>query len=206
MSIKTNQMITPKWTILSLLLAAIVVASLVLFTGCTQKPIGSIDPELDDSIFFNLTYDDSGSVESFIVSKSDSGDSSYSEVYEAYYDTGVVIAVSGGSVIISGGSYEFEVPSASISENTVISVSFVSFAYNGNNITLCEFSPDGLQFDPSATLRFYAGGLNSPSKSFNLYWLNPVTKRWETQESKSPDVNGLVSFSISHFSKYGVSE
>ncbi len=206
MSIKTNQMITPKWTILGLILTAIMVASLVLFAGCTQEPISSIDPGLDDSIFFNLTYDDSGSVESFIASKSDSGDSSFSEVYEVYNDTGVVIAVSGGSVILSGGSYEFEVPAGSISENKVISVSFVTFAYNGNIITLCDFSPDGLQFDPSATLRFYAGGTNSLSSFLKLYWLNPATNRWEIQESKLPDVNGLVSFSISHFSKYGVSE
>ena len=206
MSIKTNQMITPKWTIFSLLLAAIMVASLVLFTGCTQEPIGSIDPGLDDNIFFNLTYDDSGSVESFITSKSDSGDSSFSEVYEVYNDTGVVIAVSGGSVILSGGSYEFEVPFASISLNEMISVSFVSFAYNGTNITLCDFSPDGLQFNPSATLRYYVGGANTLSKFFKLYWLNPATNRWELQESNTPDVNGFVSFSISHFSKYGVSE
>ena len=59
MSIKTNQMITPKWTILSFILTAIMVASLVLFTGCTQEPISSIDPGLDDSIFFNLNPHDS---------------------------------------------------------------------------------------------------------------------------------------------------
>jgi len=205
-SIKTNKRIAPKLTILSLILTAIMVASLVLFTGCTQDPIGSIDPGLDDNIFFNFTYEDSGSVESFITSKSDSGDSSYSEVYEVYNDTGVVIAVSGGSVILSGGFYEFEVPAGSITKNEIISVSFVSFAYNGTNITLCDFSPDGLQFDPSATLRYYVGGANTLSGNFKLYWLNPATNRWEIQESKSPDVNGFVSFSISHFSKYGVSE
>jgi len=206
MGIKANQHKVYRWAILSLFLTAIMVASLVSFTGCTQEPFGSIDPGLDDSIFFNLTYDDSGSVESFIASKSDSGDSSFSEVYEVYNDTGVVIAVSGGSMILSGGNYEFEVPAASISKNEMISVSFVSFAYNGINITLCDFSPDGLQFDPSATLRYYVGGTNSLSIVFKLYWLNPATNRWELQESKTRDVNGFVSFSISHFSKYGVSE
>jgi len=205
-SFKTNQIIGPKWTIPSFSLAAMMVTSLVMFAGCTQEPIGSNDPGLDDSIFFNLAFEDSSSVETFITNKSDSGDSSYSDVYEVYNVTEEAFAVSGGSVILSGGNYEFEVTSGSISKNEMISVSFVSFAYNGNDITLCEFSPDGLQFDPAATLRYYVGGSNTLTRFFKLYWLDPATNRWEFQETKIPDGNGIVSFPISHFSKYGVSE
>jgi len=209
MRINANQRKVPKWTILSLFLSAIMVAPLVLFTGCSQEPTGSDNTGLDGQLFFDTPFEYDGSVESFVASKSDSGvsrDSSFSEVYEVYNVSGGVIAVDGGSVSLSGGNYELEVPTASISANEMISVSIVSFVYNGKNLTLFEFGPDGLQFDPAATLRYFGSGLNSQFKSFNLYWLNPVTKRWEFQESKTPDVNGVVSFSIYHFSKYGVSE
>ncbi len=123
-----------------------------------------------------------------------------------------VDAESGGAVDfrVSGKEQQFIVAPGSIPADTTITVKIVALEANAlrllnARIVILDFSPDGLHFSPNATLRFDASVLGKSRRTVNLFWLNPLDNKWESQGEYKIDPDGKVNIPIHHFSKYGIS-
>ncbi len=115
-----------------------------------------------------------------------------------------VVGVVGGvvDVMLPTGETKLIVPSGAVDEAVNIEMSVRQVEVNGRYITEYEFGPHGLEFNKATTLSLslpYADGT-----IVSLRWFNPDTNQWELQQRQRV-WNGKVSFSIYHFSKYGIS-
>ncbi len=73
-----------------------------------------------------------------------------------------------------------------------------------------DLRPDNLQFSQPATLVLSARSLNRLKNGkignglIKLLWYNTETGEWEV-EQEAPIIKGKITFSITHFSKFGIS-
>ena len=70
-------------------------------------------------------------------------------------------------------------------------------------VVLYEFGPDGLKFAKPCELKVFAGFV--PGQLVSLVWFNPATGLWELQQVAKVYAHGELKFTITHFSKYGIS-
>lgn len=115
-----------------------------------------------------------------------------------------VIGIAGGTVEIalSGGSAaQFAVPAGALIKPVEISLNVRKFATPRGPIFLYDCGPDGTQFKIPAKL---SQPMPAGQEYAFLYYFNEVTKAWEFQEAVKVK-QGVATFSIKHFSKYGIS-
>ncbi len=193
-------------TIRQILLTSIVglttAVSLLVF-GCSSST-NPASPEGNDPVadFFSREYveGENGPQQGPLVS------------FDLRRDAERVDAEAGGAVEfrVSGKANQFIVPPGSIPVDTTITVKVVGLEANvlslfSARIVILDFGPDGLHFSPNATLRFDASVLGKSKRTVNLFWLNPLDNKWESQGEYKIDPDGKVNIPIHHFSKYGIS-
>lgn len=118
-------------------------------------------------------------------------------------DASVVTPRSGGRVELQleTGLSDLFIPPGAVRVPVLVTALAVQVATPFGSVTLYDFGPNGLRFQAPARLTLE---VNVPDGSqLSLSWYNPVTKRWEVQESGVVR-NGRISFSVRHFSKYGI--
>jgi hypothetical protein len=193
-------------TIRQILLTSIVgltLATALLVFGCSSSsnPVGTAGEDFAAD-FFSREYaeGDNGPQLGPLVS------------LNFHRDAERVDAESGGAVEfrVSGKNQQFVVAPGAIPADTTITVKVVSLEANAlrllnARIVILDFSPDGLHFNPNATLRFDASVLGKSKRTVNLFWLNPLDNKWESQGEFKVDPDGKVNIPIHHFSKYGIS-
>lgn len=113
------------------------------------------------------------------------------------------VGVSGGllAFTVDGLAVSINVPTGAVSENVDITVDAKVVKTLLGPIYLFDFGPDGLVFNKPITLR---QPMPAGQRYAFLYYFNPDTKVWELQQAVKV-INGYASFSIYHFSKYGIS-
>ncbi len=118
----------------------------------------------------------------------------------------LVDATSGATIDfeLCGAQHQLVVKQNSIPTSQVIEISAWLGTSNGHGVLLLEFSPDGLQFVPHASLCIDAAAIFGKKSSLGLHWYNPATAKWELQERITVN-KGNVPFRIYHFSKYAIS-
>ncbi|UCC79900.1 MAG: hypothetical protein JSW64_00675 [Candidatus Zixiibacteriota bacterium] len=123
------------------------------------------------------------------------------------FDSGYIEKSTGGTIEIERGDYvhEFVVEPYAIEQSTTITVRSVNEVILGKDMVLFEFGPDGLDFEVAAKLAFEIAEINGDATSANLYYYDPVEKKWIYQDSVSV-VEGIAEFEINHFSKYAISD
>ena len=129
--------------------------------------------------------------------------------------SGWVTVEAGGSIDLGlkGKGGMFDVAPGSIDQDRLVKISVCrnEHPFGGSfEFVEFEFLPDGVTFNPAATLTIKAGSLNSVKKSagelkvITLYYFNEATGNWEVA-AEAPVIKGKVVFKLDHFSKYGIS-
>jgi hypothetical protein len=96
----------------------------------------------------------------------------------------------------------FAVPEGALDKSELIVMKAVQAPTPMGEATVFDFGPDGLEFSSPATLSLETA--RAEGSVLRLYWWNNSVGRWELQESCEVR-NGVVHFSVHHFSKYGIS-
>ena len=178
-----------RWILLSCLLII-----LTITVGCDEDALTSNDvlPVLDP----DSTFGDPSVMDSLITIGS----------LSIYSGSQLVSPDSGGTVSFQVGSsfHEFTVPAGALAQQTDVSVA-VRIMDTTKLSLLIDFQPDGLQFIKPAEIKIRYPNTGIVLGSFYLYWHNPTLGTWEYNTSAKVDSLGFISFPISHFSKYGVS-
>lgn len=186
------------WSTSLLLVALVISAPVMLFTGCSNNPTA---PVTESTSFWDQPYSapDMAAFGGGVVG---------GLVYEVELDASVVIpADSGGVVEFEANGYDasFSVPPDAIVYDTTITVEAKVENHRSGTMLILDFGPDGLQFKESATLEVDARSFDwDGSSKVAMYWLNPLTGRWVLQEVVDVDSAGNVRFGIDHFSMYGI--
>lgn len=184
-------------------IAGLTIAAALLVFGCSSST-NPASPEGNDPVadFFSREYveGENGPQLGPLIS------------LNLHRDAERIDAESGGAVDfrVSGKNQQFVVAPGSIPADTTITVKVAALEANAlrllnARIVILDFGPDGLQFSPSATLRFDASVLGNSKRTINLFWLNPLDNTWESQGEYKVDADGKVNIPIHHFSKYGIS-
>ncbi len=179
------------------LTALLVLFGLLGMTGCSDNPVAP-----DTSA--NITQ---------AVSAPNASAKPFVSNHRAGYGSGWVSPDEGGVIDLNWGSPKNEliVPAGAVDHDVFIEVRTTFTRANrklGENFFEFEFSPDGQQFTTPATLVIQARALSRMLPDgglIKLYWYNPATGEWEIEQSARVE-DGRVAFSISHFSKFGVSD
>ena len=106
---------------------------------------------------------------------------------------------------------KFEVPQKSL-DNDVDITCTPSWYYTASGIVyVLDFGPEGLIFDPPATLEMKVKGFedfNPTGKDyigFELSWYDPENSGWELQKFEVKKDKENIKFDIHHFSRYAIS-
>lgn len=201
MNAKTKRNRFVEWGLIALTIAIMTAVPLLVFTGCGSDSLSSSQQSQGTVVgsYFDLTYDgEFFDADQPALARRNSSDG---------YDSGekIISAEDGGKISLSGGGHVFVVQAGSIEEDTRITVAMKFEFHENTNIALFNFGPDGLQFDPAASLTFRSKELEDPTRPVKLYWLNPDDDRWVFVTSVSADADGMVTLPIEHFSGYGIS-
>lgn len=124
-------------------------------------------------------------------------------------DSSRITKNSGGTIYLHcGGDIvgEFSIPANSISRDTTVTVRSFSLEVLGLAIREYQFSPDGLKFGKSATMKLPASLLpdNNGQLPTELLWLylNPLNGKWELNSIIPRAIDGNFYVPVSHFSTY----
>lgn len=181
----------------------------LIITGCSVNSPMSPDSEQ------NTDWDNDEVA--VVTNDVDSGDNTEPEItFESMeaenmnassYVTLAIVASEGGIMEINNDSYShsFEVEEYAIDSNLVISASVSSIYISAEEAIEFEFGPTELEFNIASTLVFDIGELSSGDNEFKFYYYNPSASEWQLQTERAA-VNGIVEFSVSHFSKYAISD
>lgn len=176
-----------------LALLMFIVGSAFVLQGCGDQPLA---PQ---------SQNDNGG----IAALKSSGDAAHasgliSSVLNLVKSVVEVIGRLGGQICVSlgdGRKCGLTVPAGALNEPTAISMR-VEDSGGRQSSAIVDFGPDGLVFERPTTL-FY--DVNDPDGAVKtLTWFNPSTNRWVVMGTARVQ-NGRVTFSVNHFSKYGIS-
>ncbi len=124
-------------------------------------------------------------------------------------DSARVTKNSGGTIYLRCGGEvvgEFQVPANAIPKDTTITVRSFSLEVLGLAIREYQFSPDGLKFNRSATVKLPASLFadNNGILPTELLWLylNPLNGKWELNTLVPRAIDGNFYVPVSHFSTY----
>jgi hypothetical protein len=113
----------------------------------------------------------------------------------------LVKASTGGTLYF--GEFKFYIPPGSLANDTIIGITMTSDKY-----IQMDFSPDGTQFNPPATMTvtYVTANLNkiSPSK-LSISWFDTATNKWINLGGTVNQSTLSVSVPISHFTEYSLS-
>ena len=195
-----------KWGAGLMLVTAVFVLPLMFFTGCSNTPT---DPQIDSVSFWDQPFTQADQASAFTGSVT-SGTSLQTGggVNVASVTAKDVTAATGDTIAfaVAGRAGRFVVPAFAIPNDTNITVEPTTVTDRDGTKVLLEFGPDGLHFSTSATLSIDTRSIGWDGRSkIILWWLNPATSGWEVQQVGVVSSDGLsVSFSVDHFSMYGI--
>jgi len=179
----------------------LVTAGLFFATGCGNSPISPIDSgDSNDPLVLGSAAN---------LSSSDNG---RSNCYEA---SGLVTPEDGGLIHLgwAGPGNRLEFAPGAVDSDVIVDVTTCIVKGNPKNhfsVIELDLSPDDLVFDPPAKIVINAGSLNSlrsPKHGggvVKLFYYDPDTDEWLLQQETKIE-KGKVTFSIDHFSKFGIS-
>lgn len=187
-------------SIVGLLLA--VSLALFMFAGCTRNAVNSDEQNPTDEIV-NSQYETGEADQNFAGPKI-TFDALTRDLSRLLKEAEKLIDSKGGilSIELETGIAKFEVPTSALKSATLISIK-VANESDPKLGSLCAYDcgPDGTTFAIDAKLSHpVAGGKLEAS----IYYFNEATGAWEFQE-KVKVSKGYATFSIKHFSKYGIS-
>ena len=173
---------------LTLLSGLALLATVFIISGCSDNsPLRPVQPQIVPS---SLIAIDSSPISVTLTS-----------------DSSLISKDLGGAIEIARDSYVhvFEVQAGALAVDTEITVKSSKETIYGKSMIVFEFGPDGLVFSKAASLQFQMAELNARAVSGKLYYYDPRLKSWVYQGSSAVN-SGVVSFGISHFSKYAISD
>lgn len=188
-----------KRPLIAIMMGILIIAGAVGFVaGCGEQPLAPI------------THDGGGG--SVVDPKHGGGDANSAGLLRdvvgvvnvVVKNTVEVIGVLGGQVCTSlgdGRKCGLDVPSGALDERTAISMRVEDLG-GRKSAALFDFGPDGLVFEKPSTLFFDVRDPNGTVKT--LTWWDPVAEKWVVQGTARVR-DGRVTFSLNHFSKYGIS-
>lgn len=184
------------------ILLVLVLAAVV---GCSRNPLqtepqaqAQIQPEFEEM--------------ALSAASRGGGQGNDSQCHEA---SGLVTVADGGEIQLGWGgpknSLQFD-PGA-VAEDVYVDVKTCvvkGTAKNHFSEIVLEFGPENLSFDPPGKIVINVGSLNSLKSPKNgdgfvrLYYYDPDADEWLLQQEAKIE-KGKVTFSIEHFSKFGIS-
>lgn len=114
-----------------------------------------------------------------------------------------VVGVLGGTinVVVDGSTSTFKVPAGALLLPVNITLDVTKVETPLGAIHLYDCGPDGTKFKLPAEL---SQPISTGQEYSFLYYFNEVTRQWELQEIVKVK-DGVATFKIKHFSKYGIS-
>lgn len=112
------------------------------------------------------------------------------------------VGILGGALEVAGdASTSFVVPAGALLTPVEISVVVSEFDTPLGSVYVYDCGPDGTKFKIPAKL---SQQMPAGQREANLYYFNEDTREWELQEVVKVK-DGVATFNIKHFSKYGIS-
>lgn len=179
-----------RYTWISGLLIVLSIA-LLMFVGCSSNAVKYTDNTTDDKFeyFFDATQRD----------QNQAGPALF-ELTETVVSE--VVGVVGGTVEVAGETgADFIVPVGALLTPVEITLEVTKIQTPLGPIYVYDCGPDGTKFKVPAKLQ---QPITSGQAYAFLYYFNESTGRWELQEIVKVK-DGVATFNIKHFSKYGIS-
>lgn len=186
-----------RWFVGATFVAAFV-ASVFLLSGCSDQPTSPVPSAGADA----LQHVDQIYGEGLFAPDSGGSAKLLSGVLRAL--DMLLVGTDGGvlSVDLGGLTASLDVPATALADDALIVMNVAQLQTPWGEATILDFAPDGLVFGTPARLTLETS--RPDGDQLRLFWWNPSTGRWELQETCTV-AGGQVSFSIHHFSKYGIS-
>jgi len=189
-----RRMITLHRTIIASCLLA-----LLLVSGCGEQPakapLGSNPEAAKSATGLSKTATTDTRVARYNIL-----DLALSEI-EDFSTSQLVKASTGGTLYF--GEFKFYIPPGSLVNDTIIGITMTSDKY-----IQMDFSPDGTQFNPPATMTVTYATANlqniQPSK-LSISWFNTATNKWINIGGTVDQSKLSVSAPVSHFTEYTLS-
>ena len=178
-------------SLVGILLVACV--ALLMFAGCSKNTAGPDEQTPPDG---KLSYlYDTGRADDVQTGPSPL------EITEATVSE--VVGLLGGTieVVVDGAQTNFTVPAGAVVRPVNISLEVTKYDTPLGALYIYDCGPDGTKFKTPAKL---SQPMPAGQEYAFLYYFNEETGRWELQEFVKVK-DGVATFSIKHFSKYGVS-
>ncbi len=188
-------------SIVGLLLAVSMV--LFMFVGCSRNAVNSDDQNPTDEMV-NAQYEIDETVQNFAGPKI-TFDNLVKEIDQAIKEILKLIDSKGGflSLTLDFGTARFEVPANALAVPTWIRMAATNLVHPQlGSLKVYDFGPDGTTFAIDSKL---IHPVPSGQLEASIYYFNEVTGAWEFQQRVKVS-KGYATFSIKHFSKYGISK
>jgi hypothetical protein len=202
----------PKFLTFAAILAGVAV-SVLLMAGCSDNPLAPVvSGSGSDAIQFVESHYGSDPLEA-LKDSTQTPDGSLAKggnwCLASASDTAYV-GEAGGTICLNfcGSSSVLKIPPKAVCSDdddcvVMITARATHFTTPYGPLFLYDFGPDGLTFAKPCELEVNAGF--PPGKIVSLFWLNPATHAWELQQQVKVLNHGEVKFTVTHFSKYGIS-
>jgi len=197
-----------RWGLLAFVFTVFLIWTGLVFTGCSDSSMG-VAPEDNQvieprSFFDEPVIDSSGfTPDGVTLSSSFTDPDSYEQSKWIRKRLGGFLRVWTPDYV-----YRFLVKRNSIPYDTTISIKIEQFNYGDEEVTLFEFKPNGLKFDPEATLKirvrkFFRRQNDTP---IEFYSVDEQSNIWVYKGTYYPNKQGIYTIPVNHFSKYGISK
>lgn len=104
----------------------------------------------------------------------------------------------------SAGKVQFIVPANSVKSNTTIGIEEEMGSRPELVSSLYEFTPNGQQFEKPVYLSFKIPVYNNTMSKLTIAWLNEATNQWIPVPTALDAKTGIITGTVSHFTKYAV--
>ena len=202
----------PKFLTFAAILAG-VAASVLLMTGCSDSPLAPVVSRggSDAIQFVESQYGSDPLAAVNDSTKTPDGPlAAGGSWYLASASDTAYVGNAGGTIYLDfgGPTSTLEIPADAVCSGGGSCVVMITgraayFTAPYGPLFLYDFGPDGLRFAKPCELKVNAGF--PPGQIVSLFWLNPVTGVWELQQQVRVLKEGVVKFTVTHFSKYGIS-
>ena len=115
------------------------------------------------------------------------------------------IGEKGGKIILDlePETGELVFPSGTLDQRVYLRAKATIYATPYGPVRMHEFSPDGVELSPSATLYL---STNLPANTrMHLYLYNSETGKWQAEQAGTADSHGVVTFRVSRLVKFAIS-
>ncbi len=102
------------------------------------------------------------------------------------------------------GKVQFIVPANSVKSNTTIGIEEEMGSRPELVSSLYEFTPNGQQFEKPVYLSFKIPVYNNTMSKLTIAWLNEATNQWIPVPTALDAKTGIITGTVSHFTKYAV--